>query len=215
MAESKDLVRFVYYVFAPDDLFLNLSDLGPYKIDECIQEYQRLCQEELQITYPEAEIAIDEGNATEIYVESLDNAFEQTPDSDEQAVIEIICKRIFDSQSWVVLQRYMSILRAKDHTKIPLPVIRWLCKQKLIEGANNSTGRWEIMLDDIPKMHDLILFVDSQVQMKLLSDQIIAITGYLEDLSDISMVDIPENVKFFVASRDGFDEILFRADNAL
>ncbi|MCB0181406.1 MAG: hypothetical protein KDI62_24480, partial [Anaerolineae bacterium] len=215
MAESKDLVRVVYYVFNPEYLFLNFSDLNRYKVDECIQEYTRLCQEELLNSYPQAEVVVNEGSTIEIYVEALDDKFEQTPDPSEQNVIEVICNRIYDSHNWVKIRDYIPVIEVKNRTKIPLPVIRWGCKQKLIEGVNNSTGRWDIVLSDIPEMEELIFIIDGHIPIQLPSTQIAAITCYLEDYNNISVMDIPENTSLLVASIEGFDEKLFTADNAL
>lgn len=221
MAEDKDLVRFVQYVFRATDLSLNLSDLSRYHIHESVQNYISLCEEELQQTYPQAVIVVLDNDSTastmETYVETLDN-FEETPDPDEIEVVEEICRRLFEQRlgDWAVLKKFVSIKLAKDHIKIPLSVIRWVCANGLSEGASKSSGLWELLSDNVSKISELVEFVNSQECLDDLSVQAPAVIACdLGDMKDISVIAIPEYTKFLVISVSGFSKVLFKPDTSL
>ncbi|MEW5956220.1 MAG: hypothetical protein AB1801_00730 [Chloroflexota bacterium] len=218
MAKEKELVRSVRYVFSATDLSLNLSDLSRYNIDESIQKYISLCQEELQQIYPQAVIEVIDSDstmgATETYVEALDN-FEETPDLDEIEVVKDICNRIFDQRNWFVWQNFVPIIEVKDDKLLPLSIIRWACANGLIEGTSKSTGYWRILSDDIPKIRKLVVLVKSQEHLENLPVRNFAVACFLEDMKFVPIVAIPEDFKLLVVSSEGFNEDLFKPDTSL
>ncbi len=210
MAKDKELVTFVRYMFSATDLSLNLSDLSRYNIDESVQNYISLCEEELQHTFPQAVIEVVDSDSTTgttatyaealTYVEALDN-FEEAPDLDEIEVVEEICRRIFNQRlsDWAILKKFMPITVAKDHTKLPLSVIRWVCANGLSEGASKPTGYWELLYDNVSKIREIVMLVNNQERLENLPVQNLAAVCYLEDMKHISIVAIPEHSKLMTS----------------
>lgn len=228
MAKDKEMVKIIHYTFNSNDLFLNLGDLDAslYKIDESIQQYVDLCKTELQVIYSEAEIEVvaDNGaiSTAEIYVESLiyvedKNDFQEMPDPDEFDTVANICERVFSEQfnDWTIPKEFMPIAQVRNHVKIPLAVVRWLCVNRLIQDTSNSTGRWQIGFDEVSKIQGLIELVANQEQLEILPNQSVPTMCYLEDLKDIFVITIPEHINLLIVSKNGFDNDLFTPDSSL
>ena len=233
MAESKELVKLIRYEFRFTDLWSKLSDfeLELYKIPESVKEYSNLCAKTLENIYPQAALEIlshaditinnsksDDTSMSmmEIYVESLID-FEVLPDPDEIDAVASVCDRVFNEQldDWMIPKDFRPIIQAKSHTQIPMSVIRWLCSQELIEATIRVTDRWLVLADDFSKIKSLVAFAHNPIQLNAFWDKNDVIACYLEDMPDVLLLNIPENVKLLIASKQGLDPMLFTADNTL
>jgi hypothetical protein len=223
MARNKETVRFVRYPFSAADLFANWSDLTQYDTDESAKKYARLCGEALKLTYPNAVIevidtdAADKGQSgfAETYVETWTN-FEETPDIEETKVVEDICQRVFDQvNDWLVSRNLIPISHAKDFSKIPPAAIRWACVNDLLEGVSKATGYWNVPLDELLKIGEIIEFVDSNEALESSQTQKLVMTCYLEDVKDTPVIVIPEQINLLVTSKEGFSNPFFKPDNSL
>lgn len=223
MAQNKEMVRFVRYPFSAADLFANWSDLTQYDTDGSAKKYARLCGEALKHTYPNAVIEIIDTDAAdrgqpgsaETYVEIWTN-FEEAPDIEETEVVEDICQRVFERvNDWLVSRNLISISRAKDFSIIPPSAIRWACANDLLEGVSKATGYWNVPLNELLRIGEIIEFIDSNESLKSSQTQKLVMACHLEDVKAIHVIVIPEQIKFLVASREGFGNSFFKPDNSL
>jgi len=218
MAKDKERVTLVHYVFsANDDLFAGVSDLSRYKVDKTVDEYIRLCESELRRVYPKAMVEVINSDsamsAADTYVESWDD-FEESSDSDEITRVNEICNRIYNQRNWFKLKEFIPIIEVKNHSRIPLPAIRWLCVNGLLEGISNTLGHWELLFEKIVQIHELVTFLDSLERLEVVSNSTL-IACYLENIGDIPILTVPTHLKFLVAARDGFHDTFFEPDTSL
>ncbi len=218
MVNNKDRVTLVRYVFSANDtLFVSVNDLSRYKIDETVLRYIQLCENELQRVYPKAVIEVINSDSVmgdlETYVEAW-NDFEESSDSDEITRANEIGDRIFNRRTWYVLKEYIPIVEAKDHSRIPLPVIRWLCANGLLKGASNARGYWELLFEEITQIYDLVTFLDSAKQVDTLSAPLLA-ASYLDTMIEVPIKVLPEHITFLIATREDFYNTFLEPENSL
>jgi hypothetical protein len=145
----------------------------------------------LEKAYPTAEVEVLSGSA-ETQVLRRTSAFEQayrdawlvegadvdqtpasgeTPDYDEVDSVEHLCNEVYQERKWVMARPWLSIQQAYDRFSIPVPIIRWACREKLIDKAKQATnGEWEFPLEAFADFNRNSRFVDCEILCVSLTD---------------------------------------------
>jgi hypothetical protein len=133
--DREEIDRSIRFGFYSSDLLGNV-DLRRYDVEACARRYSDLCQEALKQAYPEhqIEIAFDSDLRTQV------NGLSDSPEVD---VVEEIRDGVHQSFKWEVIRPWLDVMTAHQRFGMPISVIRWACKEGVIQEAEKPKGYWE------------------------------------------------------------------------
>ena len=137
--EDKD-IKEIIYEFDPDAILGDLSD-SEYDADETKKRYEELCRAELRNKYPDTLIDIRESYKTQ-------NTVKGGIDPSEISLIEELCIKVWINQDYLVrhpeeiadTNTYYPLVH--DDFTLAVGLLRWSCKNQLIDGANRNGFVW-------------------------------------------------------------------------
>lgn len=231
--ERQEEFTLIYYNFDEGELLAAVEDEDHYDHEACVQKYADLCREVLEKAYPTAEVEVLPGSA-ETQVLRKTSAFEQAyrdawlvegadveqipasgeaPDPDEVDSVEYLCNEVYQGQKWVVPRSWLSLQEASDSFSVPVPVIRWACREKLIDKAKQANnGEWEFPREAFADFNRDSRFVDCEILCVSLADDGVYRCRSMDMLAE-SPTPLLE-VRFILTVPDELDIPRFRRENS-
>lgn len=210
LMESEEKVTYVRLVFESSTLFAQPSDAAHYDEENSIQKYADLCQKRLRQALPGAVVEVLDASSR---VGSLQTSINGDPEASDVEYIKQLCAQIYDSLAWQVPKRRLNLAEACEQFRIPIPALRWVCKEGLLEGAEHTDGHWKIPAETFIEKLDSILSVHPEMPT-FAKPEVYLYTCNLEDTGSIKILDIPTAIKILVVAPSGFGVSLFTRDNS-
>lgn len=212
MIASQKNISYVRYEFSANELEGVLTS-SRNDIERSVEKYIRLCEKSLQREYPNAEIEIANTNQAEISTSTL--VYNKSGDEihSENEIVETLCQQVYNKFDWVVSKNLVPISElSTSHTDLPRSLVRWACNQDLIDGAGKPYGYWDVPLKMLLQLNKHIEIIINETDIATSSHQLKA--GYLEEVGNVALMQIPEQVKLLLATRHGFETPFFEADTS-
>jgi hypothetical protein len=217
-AEVRERVTYVHYSFDISELYGPFSN--EYKSIESFEKYARLCHDELQRMYPNAEIVVSpvdqEGiqptsSKTLVYVS--DN-FEEVESGSEAQVVKGLCERIYQQfDNWLVKKNVVQVLDSSRYCSFSATTVRWACQYGLIADSSRHMGLWQVPLDGLLYFKNQYgAGIDLSQHTAGASTQILFLVW--EELGDIQLAQLPSHCKLLISARGGFGVPLLTAHHS-
>lgn len=211
---QSEVAKYIRYGFSAADLLAGWENPTHYDIEKSVNNYADLCREALKEQYPNAEIdieivhAIDTSGVLSSLMETQVLIDDQV-DPYEIDVVEHLCGKIHEEYKWLVGRPRLSMMEASERFEIPIPVIRWLCKEGLIEEAEKVARRWEFPLDtsSLIPWRDLFDRVTGRNRFGLW-------VCWLKDTRSTHIDDLPDGTKILVVTSSDFGMPLLSSNNS-
>jgi hypothetical protein len=212
--DQNRVAKYVRYGFSASDLLAGWENPSHYDIEKSVDNYANLCREALKQQYPDAEIdievapAIDTSGVLSSLMETQALIDDQV-DPYEIDVIEHLCGKIHEEYKWLVARPWLSMMEAAERFGVPVPVIRWMCKEGLIEEAEKVARHWEFPLDTFRLIpwRDLFDRVAGNNSVGLW-------VCWLEDTRSTQVDDLPNGTKTLVVTSSDFGIPLLSGNNS-
>jgi len=219
-------VILVRYGFHVADLFSASDDYNRYDVEECARKFADLCQAALEQEYPDAEVEVvfDTGVSgaspslmtTEVLRrEYRDGELCEFSDPYDIERVEKLCDEIHHQYKWVVPRPWLTISKAHKLFGVPVPTIRWACKEGLVAEAEKKAGRWEFPLEAFTEIVDSIVSIDFRetYDIGIEDNEACMFQCDLDDTQHVRAADFPE-IQVLVVAPNGFGMPLLSSDNS-
>lgn len=219
MDDNKQRVVYVRYAIDVQSLF---SSETPASVDEAasIAKYERLCEEELQRSYPNAAIDLmrveGEGVTPDVastYVLALIEE-EEREKAEEVENVDEICRRIYERFSiWNVFKPSVRLSEISTYSNIHPAIIRSYLARGLLKGAERRDGYWYVPLQQIEEINPEYErresapgFSDSFRRIENL------VVGIWEEIGDAKVDTLQSVDRLLLTTNNGFDSDILTSD---
>lgn len=152
-------VRKIEFGFDNDSLFGTTLDVSLIDVEASAEKFYRICRNELQREYPDAEIVIAyhyDPDKDELLSMALPLTIDGDPYSDEAGNANAIVERIHGEGTWTLQKHLLEIPDASNRFGIPRSLLHWMCEHKVFSGARMVRGVWKLIpqeLSDFLRQH--------------------------------------------------------------